>query len=47
MVESAWAEDMGHFLYHLDPDARKITRSLEYIYIYIYMKWERHTQIFL
>ena len=31
MVESAWAGDMGQFLYHLDPDARKITRSLEKI----------------
>ena len=29
MVESAWVEDMGQFLYHLDPDTRKITRSLE------------------
>ena len=29
MVESAWAEDMGQFLYHLDPNTRKITRSLE------------------
>ena len=24
MVESTWAEDMGHFLYHLNPDTRKI-----------------------
>ena len=30
MVESAWAEDMGQFLYHLDPNTRKI-RSLEKI----------------
>ena len=29
MVESAWAEDMGQFLYNLDPDTRKITRRLE------------------
>ena len=29
MVESTWAEDMGQFLYHLDPDTRKIIRSLE------------------
>ena len=29
MVESTWAEDMGQFLYHLDPDTRKITRSLD------------------
>ena len=29
MVESAYAEDMGQFLYHLDPDTRKITGSLE------------------
>ena len=29
MVESAWAEDMGQFLYYLDPDIKKITRSLE------------------
>ena len=27
MDESIWAEDMGQFLYHLDPDTRKI-RSL-------------------
>ena len=26
MTESAWAEDQGKFLYHLDPDIRKITR---------------------
>ena len=24
MVESAWAEDMGQFLYHLDPNTGKI-----------------------
>ena len=29
MVESTWAEDVGQFLYHLDPDIRKITRSLK------------------
>ena len=29
MVESAWAEDMGQFLYHLDPDIRKIKSRLE------------------
>ena len=28
IVESPWAEDMGQFLYHLNPDTRKITRSL-------------------
>ena len=28
-VESAWAEDMEQFFYHLNPDTRKITRSLE------------------
>ena len=31
MVESAWAEDMGQFLYHLDPKRRKITRSFDKI----------------
>ena len=31
MVESAWTEDMGQFLHHLDPDIRKITRCLEKI----------------
>ena len=31
MVESDWADDMGQFLYHIDPDTRKITRSLEKI----------------
>ena len=31
MVESAWAEDMGQFLYHLDPNTRKITKRLEKI----------------
>ena len=25
MVESAWAEDIGQFLYHVDHDTRKIT----------------------
>ena len=29
MVVSAWAEDMGQFLYHLNPDKRKIRRTLE------------------
>ena len=28
-VESAWAENMGQFIYHIDPDTRKITRRLE------------------
>ena len=28
-VERAGAEDMGEFLYHLDPQTRKIRRSLE------------------
>ena len=31
MDENAWVEDMGQFLYHLDPDTRKITRRLEKI----------------
>ena len=31
MVESAWAEDIGQFHYHLDPDTREITRRLEKI----------------
>ena len=31
MVKSVWVEDMGQFFYHLDPDARKIRRSLEKI----------------
>ena len=30
MVETAWA-DMRQFLYHLDPDTRKIIRSLKKI----------------
>ena len=29
MVKSAWAKNMGQFIYHLDPNTRKITRSLE------------------
>ena len=29
MVESAWAEDMEEFLYHLDPNTRKIKGRLE------------------
>ena len=29
MVENTWAEDMGQFLYHRDPEKRKITRKLE------------------
>ena len=29
MVKSTWVEDMGQFLYYLDPDTRKITRRLE------------------
>ena len=31
IVESAWAEDMGQFLYHLDPNTRKIKRGHEKI----------------
>ena len=31
MIESARAEDMGKILWHLDPDTRKITRSLKKI----------------
>ena len=31
MAERAWAEDIGQFLYHLDPDKGKITRRLEKI----------------
>ena len=31
MTKSAWTEDMGQFLYYLDPDTRKITRQLEKI----------------
>ena len=27
IIKTSWEEDMGQFLYHLDP--RKITRSLE------------------
>ena len=26
MVESIWAEDIGQFFYHLDPETRKIRR---------------------
>ena len=29
MVESAWAEDMGQFLYHQDPDTKKIQGVLK------------------
>ena len=29
MVESVEAEDVGQFLYDLDPDTRKITMNLE------------------
>ena len=29
IVKSTWAEDMGEFLYHLDPDTRKVTSILE------------------
>ena len=29
--QSAWAKDMGQFIYHLHPDTWKITRSLENI----------------
>ena len=29
MVESAGTENMGQFIYDLDPDTRKISRSLE------------------
>ena len=36
MIKSAWAKDVGPFLYHLDPDTRKIIRSV-YVNIYIYI----------
>ena len=29
MVESAWAEDMGQFLYRLDTNTRKINKRLK------------------
>ena len=29
VIESTWAEDMGQFLYHLDSDTVKTTRTLE------------------
>ena len=36
MVESAWAEEMGQFLYNVDPNIRKIIIIITaYIYIYI------------
>ena len=38
MVESYWAEDMGHFLYHRDLDTRKITRSLKNLLLKIINK---------
>ena len=56
MVESAWAEDMRQFLYHQDPNTRKITRSFEKIkwkiincipklgWIYIYIYIERERE---
>ena len=31
-VESAWAEDMGQFFYHQDPETRKIIMSLKLKY---------------
>ena len=30
-VESVWVENMGQFLYYLDPNTRKLTRTLEKI----------------
>ena len=30
-VESTWVEDIAQFLYHLDPDTRKITMRHEKI----------------
>ena len=29
MVENAWAEDMGTFIYYIDPGTRKITKRFE------------------
>ena len=29
--QNKWVENMGQFLYHLDPNTSKITRSLEKI----------------
>ena len=29
VIKSTWAEDMGQFLYHTDPNSRKISRRLE------------------
>ena len=38
IVKSIWAEDMGQFLYHLDPNTRKITRRLEKLQLKIINK---------
>ena len=38
MVESAWAEYMGQFLYYLDPNIGKISRSLKKIKLEIINK---------
>ena len=38
MVENAWAEDMGQFFHHLDPNTRNIIRSLEKIKLKIINK---------
>ena len=38
MVKSAWAEDRGQFLYHLDPETRKVTRRLEKLQLKIINK---------
>ena len=37
MVERAWAS-MGHFLHHLDPNIRKITRRLDSLHLKILKK---------
>ena len=37
MVESAW-DSMGHFLYYLEPDIRKITRRLERLHLKIFKR---------
>ena len=30
MIENAWVKNMGHFLYHLDPDVRKKKEDLNF-----------------
>ena len=43
----SWAEDMGQFLYHLDPDKRKITKRLEKNFLKMFHRPQKNLLIYI